>query len=93
MLQETKHGTWRLHWSSDLEGALLRRVYERFLRGVGSRVVLPSFQQERTGRAEIPLPKVDEIPLTENPNAPVQLIKAESYQEQARRSERLTYSP
>jgi hypothetical protein len=86
-----------------LEGALLRRVYERFLGGVGSRVELArllseelaSFQQEeekRTGRAEIPWPKVDEVPLTENPNAPV-LKKAESYQEQARRSERLTYSP
>ena len=90
-----------------MEGSLLRRVYERFLRGVGSRVELArllseklgSFQWEewttqkkRTGRAEIPRPKVDEIPLTETPNAPV-LKNADSYQEQARHSERLAHSP
>jgi hypothetical protein len=49
-------------------------------------------QEKRTGWAEILWPKVDEIALTENPNAPV-LKKAESYQEQAHRSERLAYSP
>jgi hypothetical protein len=85
---------WRRRWDPDLEGALLQRVYERFLRMVGPRVELACFQREEkgTGRAEIPWPKVDEIPLTENLNAPI-LIKAESYQEQARRSGRLTYSP